>query len=65
MDKRTLYYWAKMYASQLKSAEEKGIEKGIEKEKISTARKLPELGFSIRDISKITGLSEKEIKSLM
>ena len=43
---------------------EKGIEKGMEKGKIDAARSMLVKGFSLSDISDITGLSVKEIKAL-
>ena len=51
--------------TRIKSAKEEGIEKGIEKGKIAIAKNSLKLGFSISDISKITGLSDEEVKSLM
>lgn len=42
----------------------KGIEKGVSQEKLTTARKMLKLDYSIEDIMKITGLSKKQIKEL-
>ena len=50
--------------SLIEEAELKGIEKGIEKEKIETARKMKILGLSSDIISKSTGLNVKEIQNL-
>ncbi len=43
---------------------EKGRVEGIANEKIETARRLKEMGLSIKQIAQGTGLSEKEIDSL-
>ena len=51
-------------ANQFAFAEKKGIEKGIEQEKISNARSLLQLGVAVDIISKATGLSEQEILEL-
>ena len=44
---------------------EEGIEKGIEKGKLEAAKKMLVKGYSIADISDITGLSTKELERLM
>ncbi len=44
--------------------EQKGIEKGVEKEKIEIAKNLLKLGVDIDKIIKATGLSEKEVNEL-
>ena len=51
-------------ANQFAFAEKKGMEKGIEQEKISNARSLLQLGVAVDIISKATGLSEQEILEL-
>ena len=43
---------------------EKGIEKGIEKDKIDTARKMKARGLATELIAEITGLSPEEIQRL-
>ena len=45
--------------------EKKGIKKGASNEKKSIAKNLLEIGIPIKDIIKATGLSEKQIASLM
>ena len=49
-------------------AKQEGIEQGIEhgkaEEKLSIAKKLKQTGMDIKQISKITGLAEKEIEKL-
>jgi predicted transposase/invertase (TIGR01784 family) len=54
LDQNTLIY----------SAEQKGIEKGIEKGKIETARMMIKEGDPIEKVSRVTGLSQKEIDKL-
>ncbi len=44
---------------------EKGIEKGIEKEKIQIAQNCLKEGISIETISRLTGLSIEQIKSII
>ncbi len=51
-------------ANQFAFAEKKGMEKGIEQEKISNARSLLQLGVAVDIISKATGLGEQEILEL-
>jgi predicted transposase/invertase (TIGR01784 family) len=46
----------------LKKGKEEGLKKGKEEEKKEIAQKLLDQGMSIKDIAKITGLSEAEIK---
>lgn len=48
-----------------KKALEKGVEKGVNKEKLETARRMIQENFSIKDIVKATNLTEKEIQKLM
>jgi predicted transposase/invertase (TIGR01784 family) len=43
----------------------KGIEKGIEKEKITIALKALEMGMSVEDVCKLTGLSGQQIQELI
>ena len=50
--------------NSLDTAEEEGFVKGIDKGIKDVAKKLVELGMSISEISKATGLSEQEIKKL-
>ncbi len=49
------------YKNSMKYAEEAGIEKGIEKNKIETAKEMLKKNISIKDIVEITKLSEEEI----
>ena len=64
------YYQKKLYSDrdELAAAEARGIEKGIEKgkteEKMEIARAMLLDGDAIEKISKITGLSVKEIEKL-
>ena len=48
-----------------RNARQDGLEKGMEKKAKETARKMLEDGLPIENISKYTGLSEKEIRTLM
>ena len=50
--------------SELETAEEKGITKGIAKEKLETAKKMKEKNMKIEDIIEITGLSREEIENI-
>ncbi|MBN2533438.1 MAG: Rpn family recombination-promoting nuclease/putative transposase [Spirochaetales bacterium] len=43
---------------------EKGIEKGEKKERCAVAKKMKDLGYSVNEISEITGLSTEEIAEL-
>ena len=43
---------------------DKGIERGIKKEKLEIAKKLKEMNMSLSDIEKATGLTSKELKDL-
>lgn len=54
LDQNTLIY----------SAEQKGIEQGIEQGKLENARIMLNEGFEISIISRITGLPENEIEDL-
>jgi predicted transposase/invertase (TIGR01784 family) len=64
------YYQKKLYSDrdELAAAEARGIEKGIEKgkteEKMEIARAMLLDGDAIEKISKITGLTVKEIEKL-
>ena len=49
---------------ETKQAKEQGIEQGIEQGRKETAKKMLEENLNIKMISKITGLSKKEILSL-
>ncbi len=49
---------------KIRTAEEKGIQKGVEKGKIEAAKIAKVEGIPLKLISKMTGLSEKEIKEL-
>ena len=46
-------------------AREEGIEKGASNEKNSIAKNLLNIGIPIKDVMKVTGLSKKQIKSLI
>ena len=55
----------------LKEGHAKGLEEGlaqglrdVERNKISTARKLKQLGLALADIVSVSGLSEEEIRQL-
>ena len=50
--------------SEIRTAEENGIKKGIEEEKQATAKKMKQKDFSIDDIIEITGLTKEQIESL-
>ena len=49
---------------QLEKAWNDGIEKGIEKEKLQTTKRMKAAGASMELISKSTGLSKQEIEKL-
>lgn len=51
-------------ASRLAAAEEKGIQKGIQRGLHSTAKKMKELGIATDIICKSTGLSEDDLKNI-
>jgi len=48
-----------------KKGEERGAEKGAQENKLETAQKMIEDGFSIENICKYTGLSVYDIKKLL
>ena len=52
------------YDFGVKAGISQGITQGIEQNKIEIARRMLEENFNIKDISKITGLTEKEIEDL-
>ena len=54
----------KLRLSELKEAREKGIEQGIEQEKIEIAKELLNNNVSLDIIMKSTGLSKEEIANL-
>ena len=56
-------YYSGLYGSYVEG-EEKGIAKGIAKEKIDTAYRLLSMGMSWSQIMQITGLTEEELKPL-
>ena len=46
------------------TAEEKGRNEGRAEEKLDIARKMKSKGFTVSDISEMTGLSEEEIEAI-
>ena len=54
-----------LYEKGIEEGVEKGIEKGVEKEKIENAKRMLAKNFTIELISEITGLSIKQLKSLI
>ena len=54
----------KLRLSELKEAKEKGIEQGVEQEKIEIVKNMLKDEVDISVISKYTGLSKKEIANL-
>ena len=56
-------YYSGLYGSYVEG-EEKGIAKGIAKEKIDTAYRLLSMGMSWSQIMQATGLTEEELKPL-
>ena len=64
------YYALKVYRDNrnvyeyMMESEERGLERGMEKGKIETARNLKRLGVSTDIIWQATGLSEEEIQQL-
>ena len=54
----------KLRLSELKEAKEKGIEQGVEQEKIEIAKELLNNNVSLDIIMKSTGLSKEEIEKL-
>ena len=52
------------YDDGLETGRKQGIERGIEQEKINTAKKLLSMGLSIEQISEGTGLSLEQVKKL-
>ena len=51
--------------SALANAEEKGIEKGIQQEKIDTVLRLNSIGLDIEQISKGTDIDLEEVKKII
>ena len=49
---------------KLEEAERRGMEKGMEKGKVEVALGMLNKGYSLSDISDLTGLSAKEINKL-
>ena len=56
-------YYSGLYGSYVEG-EEKGIAKGMDKEKIDTAYRLLSMGMSWSQILQATGLTEEELKPL-
>ena len=56
-------YYSGLYGSYIEG-EEKGIAKGMAKEKIDTAYRLLAMGMSWSQIMQATGLTEEELKPL-
>ena len=56
-------YYSGLYGSYIEG-EEKGIAKGMAKEKIDTAYRLLSMGMSWSQIMQATGLTEEELKLL-
>ena len=52
------------YDDGLETGRKQGIARGIEQEKINTAKKLLSMGLSIEQISEGTGLSLEQVKKL-
>ena len=52
------------HAKGLKEGHAKGLEEGTHKANVATASRLKQMGFSVEDIQKATGLSEEEIREL-
>ena len=51
--------------SVIKTAREKGVQQGIQKEKAETVQRMKAKGFSVEDISEIAGLTIEEVKKLL
>ena len=52
------------HAKGLKEGHAKGLEEGTHKANVATALRLKQMGLSVEDIQKATGLSEEEIREL-
>ena len=52
------------HAKGLKEGHAKGLEEGTHKANVATALRLRQMGLSVEDIQKATGLSEEEIREL-
>ena len=52
------------HAKGLKEGHAKGLEEGTHKANVATASRLKQMGLSVEDIQKATGLSEEEIREL-
>ena len=50
--------------AELETAEEKGIQKGIQKEKLETAKRMKNKNISIDEIAEITGLTKEQIQKI-
>ena len=53
-----------MFETALKERDKKMIEQGIEQNTLKLAKKMKDLGYSVEEIAKITGLSVQEINAL-
>ena len=51
--------------NQIRYAEKKGMEKGMEKQAVETARHMIAKSFSTEDIIECTGLSEEQVRALL
>ncbi len=56
--------WLKDVNTKLRTAEQRGKEEGIQRAHREDARKMLDEGFEVATISRITGLSEQEIRQL-
>ena len=50
--------------AELETAEEKGIQKGIQKEKLETAKRMKNKNISIDEIAEITGITKEQIQKI-
>ncbi|MCT4593090.1 MAG: transposase, partial [Anaeromicrobium sp.] len=55
----------RIYSADIKTAEKKGIEKGIEKGKIEIVKNMLQIGMEIEKIKILTELSEEKILEIM
>ena len=56
-------YWD--YTSTLETAERKGLQKGIQQEKIDTIRRLQAMGLSIEQVAQGADMEVEEVKQLL